>query len=219
MAQISKHYPKEEGEGDAGKDGWVYLLVVGHSVGVDNLLEGIGEVVDLEVGGGNGRFVVHFLQLQDALLARSLAQTAHFVARQPLLVLEQLVQELVLGQVTPHVAIEQVPLSLEFVEALVEALFFLEEEAEDFEEGVHHFLGRIDVHQVLLHLLLRHSDDGEDIVDSLREFLFLSLESLHITMPVPWQLVPFPQERVAHLLDLLSELVGFVVNNHVDALV
>lgn len=46
---VSEHDSKEEGEGDDGPGGWVDFSVVGDSVGVDDVLESLGELVQLEV--------------------------------------------------------------------------------------------------------------------------------------------------------------------------
>mmetsp|Transcript_3507 Transcript_3507/g.5329 ORF Transcript_3507/g.5329 Transcript_3507/m.5329 type:complete len:687 (-) Transcript_3507:294-2354(-) len=51
VANVTKHDTKEEGEGDDGKGRGVDLLVAGHTVRVDELLELLGELVGLVVSG------------------------------------------------------------------------------------------------------------------------------------------------------------------------
>ena len=48
VAGVPKHDGKQEGEGDDGEDGGVHLAVGGHAVGVDQRLEGGGELVGAE---------------------------------------------------------------------------------------------------------------------------------------------------------------------------
>lgn len=52
MTHISEHDTEEEGEGYASKNGWVNLLVHGHTISVDDFLESPCEFVSLEVGRG-----------------------------------------------------------------------------------------------------------------------------------------------------------------------
>ena len=51
MSNITKHDSKQEGEHDNGEHSWVDLSVPRYSVGVDDFLEGCGEVVGSEVSG------------------------------------------------------------------------------------------------------------------------------------------------------------------------
>lgn len=50
MAIVSEHDSKEEGEGHDSEWSWVSLLVVGHSISVNNLLEEGSEVIGLDIG-------------------------------------------------------------------------------------------------------------------------------------------------------------------------
>ena len=52
MTHISEHNTKEEGEGYASENGWVNLLVHGHTISVDDFLKSPCKFVSLEVGGG-----------------------------------------------------------------------------------------------------------------------------------------------------------------------
>jgi hypothetical protein len=45
MAHITKHHSEEEGESDACEDGRVNFLVHGDTIGVNNFLETIGEII------------------------------------------------------------------------------------------------------------------------------------------------------------------------------
>ena len=51
MAYITEHHSKQEWERHDREHRWVYFFVGGDSVGIDNLLEGPSEVVDLEMSG------------------------------------------------------------------------------------------------------------------------------------------------------------------------
>jgi hypothetical protein len=51
VPKVTKHDSEEEGEGDNGEGGWVGLPVLGHTIRVHNLLEGVGDLVGLEVCG------------------------------------------------------------------------------------------------------------------------------------------------------------------------
>ena len=51
MTHISEHDSEQEWEGDLREYGWVDFLIHGHSIGVDDLLKGECEVVNLDVGG------------------------------------------------------------------------------------------------------------------------------------------------------------------------
>lgn len=51
VAKVTKHDSKEEGEGDNCEGGWVGLSVLGHTICVHNLLEGVGDLVGLKVCG------------------------------------------------------------------------------------------------------------------------------------------------------------------------
>ena len=50
MAHISEHDSKEEGERHDGEDRGVHFLIHGHSISVNDLLEGEGEFVGLDIG-------------------------------------------------------------------------------------------------------------------------------------------------------------------------
>ena len=54
VTDVSVHDPEEEGEGGGGEEGGVSLPVPGNSVGVDELLVAVRELVGGEVGGGGG---------------------------------------------------------------------------------------------------------------------------------------------------------------------
>lgn len=49
MAQVTKHDGEQEGESDDGEWSWIHFPVVGHTVGVDDVLVGRGELVGLVV--------------------------------------------------------------------------------------------------------------------------------------------------------------------------
>ena len=51
MEDVPKHDPEFEGEGHNGEHCGIDLLVGGHSVGVDDLLEGEVELIAVEVSG------------------------------------------------------------------------------------------------------------------------------------------------------------------------
>ena len=51
MADITEHHTEEEGEGHDGEHTRVDLPVARHTVGIDDALEGLGELIRLEVGG------------------------------------------------------------------------------------------------------------------------------------------------------------------------
>ena len=51
MPEVTKHDSKEEGEGDNGEGSGVCLPILGHTIRVHNLLEGVGHLVGLEVCG------------------------------------------------------------------------------------------------------------------------------------------------------------------------
>ena len=51
MTKVTKHNGKQEGEGDNGEGGRVGLPVFGHTIGIHNLLEGVGDLVGLMVCG------------------------------------------------------------------------------------------------------------------------------------------------------------------------
>ena len=51
MANVSEHDSILEGKGDDGEDRWVDFLVVGDTIGVDDVLEGGSELVGLDEGG------------------------------------------------------------------------------------------------------------------------------------------------------------------------
>ena len=61
VAGVPEHDGEEEGEGDDGIDGRVGLPVGGHPVGIDESLEGAGELVGAEEGGRRLR-VRHLVQ-------------------------------------------------------------------------------------------------------------------------------------------------------------
>lgn len=50
MACVPEHDGEEEGEGDDGEDGGIHLPVCRHTVGVNQLLEGVGELICPEEG-------------------------------------------------------------------------------------------------------------------------------------------------------------------------
>ncbi len=50
MSNIAEHHTEQEWENRDGIKGWVDLLVARDTVGVDDLLEGGGEGVGLDVG-------------------------------------------------------------------------------------------------------------------------------------------------------------------------
>jgi hypothetical protein len=49
VANITKHHSEEKGEGDYGEDGRIHFLVHWDAVGIDYLLKGRSELVDLYV--------------------------------------------------------------------------------------------------------------------------------------------------------------------------
>ncbi len=51
VPKVTKHDSKEEGKGDNREGGWVGLPVLGHTISIHNLLEGVGDLVGLEVCG------------------------------------------------------------------------------------------------------------------------------------------------------------------------
>ena len=55
MPRVTEHDGEEEGEGDDGEDGGIHLPVAGHPVGVDERLEGVGELVGPGIGFINKR--------------------------------------------------------------------------------------------------------------------------------------------------------------------
>jgi hypothetical protein len=52
MTHVSEHYTKKEWESYAGKVSRINLLIWGHSISVNNLLEDWSEFVCLDVGWG-----------------------------------------------------------------------------------------------------------------------------------------------------------------------
>lgn len=53
MTVVTEHHSEEEGERNDGKGGWVSLLVIRDTVGVNDQLEGSNDIVHLEEGGGH----------------------------------------------------------------------------------------------------------------------------------------------------------------------
>lgn len=51
MPKVAKHDSKQEWEGDDGEGCWVGLPVLGHTIGIHNLLEGVCDLVGLMVRG------------------------------------------------------------------------------------------------------------------------------------------------------------------------
>lgn len=116
MTKVTKHNTELEGEGDNGESSGVDLTVAGNTIGVDNLLEGLGELVGLEVGWG---FITSRDDVQDRGHegARALASSAegkmHLlsrIGRAPTLGDEALTTEIV----------------VELVHGMVDGLLFLD---------------------------------------------------------------------------------------------
>ena len=49
MSNISEHKPKQEGEGHTGKDSRVYFFIAWNTIGINNLLKGLSEIILFEV--------------------------------------------------------------------------------------------------------------------------------------------------------------------------
>lgn len=100
MAEITEHDSKQKGESYAGKVSGIDLLISRDAIGVDYLLEGISKLVYLKVGRWNQLAVVNFLQLNCALSPIKLIHVRVFLLR-----LVYQIQQLVLCQMAPHVAV------------------------------------------------------------------------------------------------------------------
>ena len=61
MAEISKHYSKQEWESDASKDSRIYLFIGRYPISVDNLLERVSELISLKVGRRNQLLIRNLL--------------------------------------------------------------------------------------------------------------------------------------------------------------
>jgi hypothetical protein len=49
MTDITKHDPEKKRKSDCGVEGWIYLLIRRHSVGVYDLLKELGKLVSFKV--------------------------------------------------------------------------------------------------------------------------------------------------------------------------
>ena len=106
MSKVTEHNTKHEGESHYSKDCWVELFVARHPIGIHYLLESPSELIDLEECGRLKAFIRALFQLKSAftnpLLLESIILLDMFI--DPL-------SQLVLGEVRPEVAMEEIPFS------------------------------------------------------------------------------------------------------------
>jgi len=51
MTNVSKHYTKQEREGNDGVRSWIDLSIPSHTIGIDNALESLSERIGFEIRG------------------------------------------------------------------------------------------------------------------------------------------------------------------------
>lgn len=116
MTHITEHHPEKEGEGGDRDHGWVRLLVLRNTIGINNSLEHFGDLVRLDVRGTGNRMVL----ISDHADGRELVrQLVHDIS-------------LFLGG-CPEVTDESGVLHLHHVEGLVKGFLFGEEHLVDID--------------------------------------------------------------------------------------
>ena len=97
MADVAEHDSEKEGEGDDCEEGWIGLLIVGDSVGLNDFLGGSGESVGGEVRGkpmAVGRDELPGRQVQLGLqVLQKLMEFGHVCGQHKDVALEEVVEE------------------------------------------------------------------------------------------------------------------------------